>query len=256
MVVINEIKRDVVRRALQEGKRLDGRKIDEYRPIEIQKMPSDNADGSALCRIGKSQVLAGIKFDNATPYADRPTEGVFSTGAELLPIASPLFEVGPPREEAIELARIVDRGIRSAEIIDVNSFFVEEGKVLALYLDLYVLDHDGNLIDCAAMAGMSALLSARMPKIENGKIVRGEFAGPLDIKHKVVTCTFAKYEEGTILDPRLDEERGMDARLTIATMPGKVCATQKGGWGAFTRKQTFDLIETSLAKGNELRALL
>jgi len=152
MVVLNEIQREIVRRALREGRRLDGRKMDEYREIAIQKRPSDNADGSALVRLGKSQVLAGVKFDLATPYADRPTEGVFSTSAELLPIASPLFEVGPPREDAIELARIVDRGIRSAEVIDVNSFFVEEGKVLALYLDLYVLDYDGNLIDCAALA--------------------------------------------------------------------------------------------------------
>jgi len=103
---------------------------------------------------------------------------------------------------------------------------------------------------------MAALLGAKRPKVENSKIVRGEFTGPLGITEKVVTCTFAKYEEGIVLDPKLDEERGMDARLTIATMPGKVCATQKGGWGAFSRKQVEELIDVSLAKGEDLRRLL
>lgn len=253
---MNEIKRDTLSALLLAGKRADGRGMHDYRKITVQKAPLQNAEGSALATIGKSQVIAGVKFDIATPFADRPKEGVFSTSADLLPLASHLFETGPPSEEAIELARVVDRGIRSSGTLDLESFFIEEGKVLALYLDIYILDHDGNLIDCSALAGMSALLSARMPKIEEGKIIRGEYEGKLPIKDKVVTCTFGKLSDKVFLDPTLDEEKGMDCRLTLATTPNHLCAAQKGGWGAVSEREIMSLLDISMEKGKELRSLL
>lgn len=256
MEPINEIKRDSLQALLSAGKRGDNRGMHDYRKITVQPAPLQNPDGSAIVTIGKSQVMAGIKFDIATPFADRPTEGVLSTSADLLPLASHLFETGPPGDESIELARVVDRGIRSANIIDLNSFFLEEGKVMALYIDIYVLDHDGNLIDCSALAAMSALLSTRMPKVEGAKIVRGEFSGKLPVKEKVVTCTFGKFGDRAFLDPSLDEEKGMDCRLTIATAGDFVCAGQKGGWGAFSEKEIMELADISLQKGKELRSLL
>lgn len=256
METINEIKRDTLAALLAKGMRGDNRGMDEYRPVRIQPAPLQNAEGSAIASIGKSQVMAGIKFDVATPFADRPTEGVLSTSADLLPLASHLFETGPPSEESIELARVVDRGIRSANIIDLGSFFLEEEKVLALYIDLFILDHDGNLIDASALAAMQALLSCRMPKIEEGKIVRGEYAGKLPLKEKVVTCTFGKLGDRIFLDPSLDEEKGMDCRLTLATTGSHICAGQKGGWGSISERELLELSELSMKKGNELRALL
>ena len=256
METINEIKRDTLSALLAAGKRGDSRGMHEYRKISIQPAPLQNADGSAIATIGRSQVMAGIKFDIATPFADRPTEGVLSTGCELSPLASHLFETGPPSDESIELARVVDRGIRSANIIDLTSFFLEEAKVMAIYIDIYVLDHDGNLIDASALAAMQALLSCRMPKVENAKIVRGEFAGKLPIGGKVVACTFGKMGDRIFLDPSLDEEKGMDARLTIATTPTHICAGQKGGWGSFSEKDLLELAEMAMKNGNTLRALL
>ena len=253
---INEIKRDSLNALLSAGKRGDGRGMHDYRKMTLQPGILQNAEGSAVATIGKSQVMAGIKFDIAKPFADRPTEGVLSTSSDLLPLASHLFEPGPPGEESIELARVVDRGIRSANLLDLGSFFIEAEKVIALYIDIYVLDHDGNLIDCSSLAAMSALLCARMPKIENGKIIRGEYAGKLPLKDKVVTCTFGKLGDRIFLDPSLDEEKGMDARLTLATTPTHLCAAQKGGWGTFSEKDIMELLDISMQKAADLRALL
>ena len=47
---------------------------------------------------------------------------------ELVPFASPMFESGPPREDAIELARVVDRGIRHSEIVDKKKLCITPGK--------------------------------------------------------------------------------------------------------------------------------
>lgn len=256
MEPINEIKRDSLQAFLLAGRRPDNRGTHEYRKVVLQPGILQNAEGSAIASIGKSQVMAGIKFDVAKPFADRPKEGVLSTSADLLPLASHLFETGPPSDESIELARVVDRGIRSANTLDLASFFIEDEKVLAVYIDLYVLDHDGNLSDCSSLAAMAALLSARMPKVESGAIIRGESAGKLPVKEKVVSCTFGKLGSRTFLDPSLDEEKGMDCRITLATTASHLCAGQKGGWGAFCEKDLLELSEIAMEKGKELRALL
>ncbi|MCX8196781.1 MAG: exosome complex protein Rrp42 [Candidatus Micrarchaeota archaeon] len=256
MEIIDEIKKDMLFSFLSKGRRADGRGMMDFRKIVVQPSPLQNAEGSSLVAIGKTQVIVGIKFDIAAPFPDKPDEGILSTSADLLPLASSMFEAGPPSDESIELARVVDRGIRSANTIDLKSFFIEEGKVLALYIDIYVLDHDGNMFDASALAAMQALLCTRLPKIEDGKIVRGEYAGKLPTKDKVVSCTFGKLGDKVFIDPSLDEERGMDCRITFATTPTHICAGQKGGWGAFSYKDIVELSELAIKKGDELRSLL
>ena len=131
---------------------------------------------------------------------------------------------------------------------------VERGELA--HIRAIVLDHDGNLIDTAALAAMAALSACRMPKVEDKKIIRGEFVGSLPLKDKVVTCTYGKHAGKTFLDPTFDEERGMDCRLTLATTPECLCAAQKGGWGSVTEREILELTDLSIKKGNDLRSLL
>jgi len=256
MDILDEIKKDYVLDLMKKDKRPDDRGFFDYRPCTVEKSIFESAEGSARVKLGKTQVVSGVKIDVGTPFKDRPDEGVLSTTAELLPMASPTFEPGPPDESAIELARIVDRGIRSSNALDLNSLFIEKDKVLMVFVDIYVLDHDGNLIDASALAAMAALLSAKLPKYEDGHLIRTERNDSLKIGQKVVTCTFSKIGSRIVLDPGLDEEKAMSARLTLATTPEHVCAMQKGGSGAFTRDELMNLIDVSFEKGNELRKLL
>jgi len=114
---------------VSKGKRPDGRKPDEYRDINIETGVIFKAEGSAKVSIGETQVLAGVKLGIGQPYPDKPDEGVLITGAEFSPVASPEFEAGPPDEDAIELARVVDRGIRESEAIDMKKLFIDEENV-------------------------------------------------------------------------------------------------------------------------------
>ncbi|MCX6775516.1 MAG: exosome complex protein Rrp42 [Candidatus Micrarchaeota archaeon] len=256
MEILDEIKKDYIIDLMKKNKRPDDRGYFDYRPCTVEKGIFESAEGSARVKLGKTQVVAGVKIEMGTPFKDRPGEGVLSTTAELLPLASPTFEPGPPDECAIELARIVDRGIRSSNTIDLESLFIEKDKVLMIFVDVYVLDHDGNLIDASALASMAALLNAKVPKIEDGKLIKAERIDNLKITQKVVTCTFSKIGSQIVLDPRLDEEKAMSARLTLATTPEHVCAMQKGGKGAFTSDELINLVDASFEKGNELRKLL
>lgn len=254
--ILREVRKDFLQDLLAKGKRFDERELNEWRPVEVQKGVLPNAEGSALAEIGGTKVLAGVKFDIMTPFPDRPDEGVFMTGAEFVPFASPEFEPGPPREDAIEFARVVDRGIRSAGVIDVKKFFIEEGKVLGLFIDLWVLDHAGNLMDTGALAACAALLDAKVPKIEDGALIREETSGGLEMKYKPLTTSFIKVGNKFLMDPSKDEEYAADMNFTIGTVEGLVSSIQKSGNAGLSRDDVLGLADIAFEKSDELRKYL
>jgi exosome complex component RRP42 len=242
----------------REGKRIDGRKFDEYREIKIENgYVSEKSCGSALVKLGDTQVLVGISMDVGEPYSDSPEEGVMTVGVELRPLASPSFESGPPDPESIEVARVVDRGIRESKAIDLEKLFIEEDKVWIVFIDIHVLDHMGNLIDAGGIAAISALLDTKIPKYEDNKIIRGEFQEKLPVREIPIPCTSAKIGNTLILDPNLDEEYAMNARLTVTTSGGEnINAMQKGGSGTLTEKEISDAIDIAFTKADEIRKLV
>ncbi|MHA1838956.1 MAG: exosome complex protein Rrp42, partial [Candidatus Ranarchaeia archaeon] len=138
---------------LSKGRRLDGRGIDDIREIKIETGLISKAEGSAKVTIGDTQVIAGVKYSIGAPWPDTPNEGVVTVTSEFVPMASPLFEPGPPSEESVELARIVDRGIRHSEMVDYEKLCIVPGeKVYILFVDVYIINHEGNLYDASALA--------------------------------------------------------------------------------------------------------
>ncbi len=103
---------------LKQGKRFDGRKPEEFRDISVKTNISENAEGSCSVKIGKTEVYAGVKMSVMVPYPDGPNEGTLSVTLELGAMADNAFDLGAPRIEAIEMARVIDRGVRESGIID------------------------------------------------------------------------------------------------------------------------------------------
>ena len=207
-IVIN-VKKKRITELLANGNRIDGRALTEYRKIEVESGAIERAEGSARVRLGKTDVIVGIKIDTGKPFPDMPDKGVLTVNAELVPLASPNFEPGPPGEEAVELARVVDRGIRESKAIDLEKLCVESGKlVFVVFIDVYVLNHDGNLIDASAIAALAALINTKMFKytVEEGEIVKKPGYTPLPVVNYPVAVTFAKIGDKLILDTGMDEE--------------------------------------------------
>lgn len=69
-------------------------------------------DGQSEVQLGHTHVMAYVTSQLVQPYRDRPNEGTLSIFTELSPMADPSFEVGRPGELAIELGRVIDRGLR------------------------------------------------------------------------------------------------------------------------------------------------
>ncbi len=250
--IVSSVRRDYIADLAREGKRIDTRTMDQFREVSVEVGPIKSAQGSALVKVGKTQVVAGIKVEHAEPFPDKPDNGMLVVNAELLPLASPTFEPGRPSENAIELARVVDRGIRESNAIDLDKLVIKSGEdVWAVFIDIYVLDHDGNLIDASALAAIAALLNAKPPEDEAWTLP--EFP----IQKRPVAVTVAKINSKLMIDPCLDEEGVMDARITIATIEdGSICAVQKGGIGCFSREELEQAYEMARAEGAELRAKL
>jgi len=241
------------------GTRIDSRKPDEFRKITIEKNPIPKAEGSARVKIGDTEILAGVKIDVGQPFPDKLDEGVLMVGAEFSPLASPLFELGPPRENAIELARVIDRGIRESQTIDTKKLCIKEGeKVWMVHVDIHILNHAGNLIDAAALASITALTNARMPQYTKDKVdYEKKTDKSLPLRFKPVAVTFAKINGNIFMDPVLEEENVMAARLTVTTKEdGNICAIQKGGSTPLTLDEINKSIEQSIKKGKELRKLI
>jgi exosome complex component RRP42 len=252
--IMSEIKRDHITKMLAKGRRVDGRAWDEFRPITIETNYIESSEGSARVHLGNTDVLVGVKMSIGQPFADTPNKGVLATNAELIPLASPTFESGPPDESSIELARVVDRGIRESEMIDLEKLCIEpEKEVWINFVDIYVLDYDGGLFDAATLGCVAALKSAIVPNAANGK---GEDM-PMPIRHTPISVTAVQIENSILVDPTLDEEKVAAARLTVTCDEnGDLRAMQKGGTGALSVEQVKKVIETSQRIGSELRKLV
>ncbi|KAL5987312.1 Exosome complex component rrp45b [Asimina triloba] len=219
-MTINE--RKFIEQALLSDLRVDGRRPFDYRRLTIKE------DGSSEVQLGQTHVMGYVTAQLVQPYRDRPNEGTLSVFIEFSPMADPSFEAGRPGEFAVELGRIIDRGLRESRAVDTESLCVHAGKLVwSIRIDLHILDNGGNLVDAANVAAVAALLTFRRPECTVGGEDGHEVTVhppeikeplPLTIHHLPIAVTFAFFGNGNIvvIDPTHNEEAVMGGRMTKA----------------------------------------
>lgn len=251
MITTSDLTAERIKEYLTKGKRFDGRGVDEFRELIIETGISKNAEGSARVKLGKTEVLVGIKLDVSEPYPDSKDKGNLMVTAELLPLSSPRIDLGPPQFDAIELGRVIDRGIRESHFIELEKLCIKEGeKVWTVYIDIYSINDDGNLFDAAGIGAIAALKNAKIPKYnqETGKTIFGEWTDnrlPLT-KDLPISLTVHKIGKSLIVDPTKEEEDISETRVTICSSDGVVCSMQKGNSKELTIEEfnkVLDLVE-------------
>lgn len=254
----NESMKQHLVECLQRGVRFDGRSLKDFRPIVVERGISCNAEGSARVKLGKTEVVAGVKLIIEKPYPDTPDQGSLMVNAEFLPLSSPDFEAGPPQMPAIETARIVDRGIREAKAIDVSKLCITIGeKIWMVSIDICTINDDGNILDAAGLAALAALKDARFPSYDGTELdYKKKTDKKLPLDKYPLPITVYKIGEVLLVDPSPDEEEACDARLTVTTIvDGTICALQKGGDRPLSIQEIGTMIDFALAKAKELRGL-
>lgn len=246
---------------IAEGKRLDGRKLLESREIVVEDGISPSASSAVRVKVGKTEVLAGVHLALAVPYPDSADEGTFMTSAELHPMASQQFDIGKPGIDSVELSRVIDRGIRESGFIDFKKLCIREGeKVWQVFVDIFAVNDDGNLLDVAGLAALIAIGKAKMPiynekedKVEHGFREEGL---PLNKDLMSFNITLHKVGNAIVSDVSKEEEAISKYRVSIAVADNngvpRITAMQKGKEGVITSKDMQNILKAVEDKWKEL----
>ena len=255
--VVETIRKAQMVQLLAQGKRIDDRALDQIRPLKIETGLIQKANGSARVTLGNTQVIAGVKIATGTPFPDTPDKGLLVVNAEILPMASPYAEAGPPSEDAIELARVVDRGVRESEMVDLTKLCLIPAKsVVTVFVDCNVMNVDGNLFDATSYAVVAALRTSKMKKyvVKDEKAESTEEWIPVPVERTPVSVTLARIGDRMVVDPNTEEEASMDMRITITTDDdGHICASQKGEASTITPAQVLEAADISIRVGKQIR---
>ena len=260
--IMPKLRAENIIKMLKKGERVDNRGLYDYRSISVSIGIIGKAEGSALVKLGGTQVIAGVKAELGSPYEDRPNEGALQVHAEFVPLASPSFEPGPPNEDAIEVARVIDRSLREPRAIELSKLIVQPGRLAwVIYDDVYVIDHDGNILDAGMIASMIALAVTKLPKLEisgeSVKINREVKETPLPLNTLVTTVTMGVLGDLLVVDPSLEEESVLDTFISISVdEKGRIVGLQKKGLKSITPKTLDSAVEIALKKGEQVLSFI
>lgn len=246
-----------IMKALQADCRYDGRTRTQFRDIHIEYGVSNTADGSAKITVGKTEIICAASLTIGSPFPDRPDEGALMVSAELLPIAHGSIEGGPPGVDAIEISRVIDRGIRESGAIDVKGLCIKDGeKVWVVNVDVIPLNHDGNIIDIGAMGAIAAIKDAVFPGLTQDH--KADYKNPSDKKIEMklipLSVTVCRIGNELFVDPTFAEEENVEARLTVTVLDnGNICSLQKGQEGGFSADQLKRAFDLAIATAKDLQ---
>lgn len=251
-----KITEERIKKYLEQGKRFDGRNPGDFRELTIESGVSKKAEGSVRVRLGKTEVIVGVKMDVGEPYPDSGNKGNLMVTTELLPLSSGRIELGPPKIDSIELGRVIDRGIRESGFVDMEKLCIKENeKVWTVFVDIYSINDDGNMLDAAGIGAYAALKLAKMPKYdeETDEVKYGESDKdlPLTDKNPIVT-TIYKIGNSLVVDPTREEEDVAEARITIGSSDKTISSVQKGGSKPFKVEEISEALDLAERKWEEL----
>ena len=262
---VSNLTRNFLRQMFTEGKRFDGRAPLEFSKIEISYGVSNKSEGSARVKLGKTEVIAGVKLAVGEPYPDSLDSGNLIVSNDLLPLASPRFESGPPGFKAIEVSRLVDRMIRESGMIDFKKLSIKSGeKVWTVFIDLYPINDDGSLIDASGIAAVAALHNATLPAIDKeGNIdYEKKTKEKLPLSKEIIPLPLTFYKLGDVIfvHPTREEEEACDAKINFgfSIWNGKlmVNSCQKGFETTFKLNEINSIMDLIQEKHKSFSAMI
>src|SRR3990170_4465642 len=149
------------------------------------------------------------------------------------------------RVRKLQIAQTIEKGTRldGRGLMDVREIKIEQGLIQKAEGSARVL-----LGKTRVLVGV---------KIEEGEVKIKQGYTPLPLKSRPITVTLGKINDKLIVDPWLEEEQVMDARISMAVNDeGNICAIQKGGSGYFTPQQIVEASKIVQEKAAELRKKL
>ncbi|KXJ22400.1 exosome complex component RRP45 isoform X2 [Exaiptasia diaphana] len=262
-VTLANCEKDFILQCIRSRKRLDGRETYDYRNIKVS---FGVERGHCEVQLGKTRVLAQVSCEITKPKENRQTEGQIFINIELSTMASPAFEAGRMTEYGVELNRFMERFFIESRAVDMESLCIVAGeKVWSVRVDVQVLDHGGNILDCASIAAITALKHFRRPDVsvmgEEVTVHSHQDREPvsLSILHMPVCVTFAFFDDGELLlvDPTDKEEAVMDGHMMMAmNIHREICGAVMGGGVSLEIDQIVRCSKIAVVKVTEIIELI
>lgn len=191
-----------------DGLRLDGRALNEMRPIKIETGVVDRADGSAFIEWGANKIIVAVYVREAYPkHAQNIDRAIVKARYNMSGYSVEERKRPGPDRRTMEISKVVSEALSSAIVLE---------KLPRAEVDVFiqVLEADAGTRIASLTASSVAVADAGVP-----------------MRDLVVGCTAGKVDGKVVLDLSKDEDNFGQADIPMAILPrtGKVVLLQLDG---------------------------
>jgi exosome complex component RRP41 len=181
----------------EEGLRIDGRKLNELRPIKIEAGVLNRADGSAYIEWGGNKVLVAVYGPReAFPkHTQNPSRAVINARYNMAAFSVDERKRPGPDRRAVEISKVIGEALECA-------IFTEQFPRTSIDIYIEVLQADAGTRIAGLTAASVALADAGIP-----------------MRDMVVGCASGKIDGKVVLDLNKEEDNFGQADLPIAIIP-------------------------------------
>lgn len=210
----------------------------------LQGILSKHSAGSALVKIGATQILAGVTLQIGQPGATSRL-----CGDILITTEDPALQ------------RWLQRVLVT---LPLEQLCLQEGTAAwRLTITCHIIGHDGNVYDAALLAVVAALLHTKLPQTQQNikdktwEIIAGSDATSLIHWTLPIPVTFGLYENGTcLLDPTSQEDPLLVGRLSMVIINNEVANVSLSGHVGLSQDQLAMAAQVALERAKELNIIL
>ena len=194
---------------IKNGKRLDGRKNDELRPIKIEAGVLHRAEGSCYLEWGGNKVLAAVYGPReAVPrHTQNPLRAIVNARYNMAAFSVDDRKRPGPDRRSREISKVISEALE-------NIILLEKFPRASIDVSIEILDAEAGTRCAGLTAAAVALVDAGIP-----------------MKDIPVACAAGKIDGEVVLDLGKEEDNFGDADLPIAIAPrtGEILLLQMDG---------------------------
>ena len=194
---------------LEDGRRLDGRRPDELRPMKIEIGVLKNADGSSLVEVGNTKIIAAVygPREMHPRHLALPNRAVLRVRYHMTPFSTDERKSPAPSRREIELSKVIREALES-------SILVEQFPRSSIDIFMEVIQADAGTRLASLMAASLAVVDAGIP-----------------VRDIIAAVAVGKADGVIILDLNEPEDMWGEADMPVAMMPslGQITLIQLNG---------------------------
>ncbi|MCK4327582.1 MAG: exosome complex exonuclease Rrp41 [Candidatus Diapherotrites archaeon] len=218
---------------IKNGKRLDGRKPDELRPITIKAGVLDNANGSAYLEWGGNKVIAGVygPRECLPRHRSSPYKAYLTYRYNMAPFSVDDRKRPGPDRRSTEISKISAEALE--RVIEVEKF---PNTMINVFVE--VLQADAGTRCAALTAAAVAAADAGLP-----------------MRDLIVSCAAGKIDDTVVLDLGKKEDNFGQADVPIAILPHSEEIVLLQMDGDLTKEEFKEAIDMSVKAAKQIYEL-